>query len=423
MKELIKYRTELKDTLSNHIIPFWINNGVDTDYGGYLTSFDEHGVFDGNGIKNLVTQSRMVWGLSYLYSFANDQDKPKMKEAASQGATFLMDKFWDKKYGGFYWLLERDGSVSDSAKLTYGEAFAIYALAQYHLTFGCEQALDYAKKCFTLLQTYAADTFNGGYYENVEQDWTVSPAGAYGGDRKSLDTHMHLLEAFTTLTIASGKEIHKRKLNECWLLIRTHMINIEKGYGRNQFDLAFNPIPAIDIKRTWNAERATNELIENPVDTTSYGHNVELSWLADLALSVLGNRLEDDDAILLSLLNHALEFGYDTEYGGMYRDGLTTGEVIVKDKEWWQCWESMVGFLNGYVISGNESYKETSLKLWHFNKTFFMNYQVGESRQLLDRSGKPIVSNIGNPWKAIYHTGRAVAECIIRLDTLLANRG
>lgn len=422
MKTLIEYREELRNTLSNSIIPFWLNNGIDTEYGGYLTSFDEHGVFDGNGIKNLVTQARMVWGFSYLYPFANEADRPRMKDAADQGADFLMNRFWDKEYGGFYWLLHRNGSISDPAKLTYGEAFAIYALSQYNLSFDSKKALEYAKSCFSLLQTYAADTFNGGYYENIERDWSISSPGTYGGDRKSLDTHMHLLEAFTTLATASGKEIHKRKLQECWYLIKTHMINREEGYGRNQFDVAFNPIPAINIMRTWNAERTTNELIEAPVDTTSYGHNVELSWLTDLALNVIGERAEDDNAILLSLLDHAIEFGYDTEYGGMYRDGLTNGKVIVKDKEWWQCWESMVGFLNGYVISGKESYRDTSLNLWHFNKTYFMNYQVGESRQLLDRTGKPLVSNIGNPWKAIYHTGRAVAECIIRLNTLIAEK-
>ena len=48
-----------------------------------------------------------------------------------------------------------------------------------------------------------------------------------------------------------------------------------------------------------------------------------------------------------------------------------------------------------------------------------MNYEVGESRQLLDKNGNVIVANIGNPWKGIYHTGRAFAECIKRLDVLI----
>lgn len=419
MRKLEDYRNEMMTTVRDYIIPFWLDRSVDEEYGGYITSFDENGEFDGNGVKNIVTQSRMVWGFSYLLPFAKDEDKPRMEKAARQGAEYLMDEFWDKEEGGFYWLLNRDGSVKDPSKLTYGEGFGIYALSQYYVTYKDEKALEYAEKTFDLLEKYATDTLYGGYYENIERDWTLSPSGAYAGDRKSLDIHMHLLEAFTTLYLASGKEIHKRKLSESWNIIKSHMVNKEYGYGYNQFDIAFNKIPAINIKRTWNAERETNETIDVPTDTTSYGHNVELSWLGDLALRVLGERSEDDDVLLVKFLDHALLHGWDYENGGVYRDGVGTGDALVLDKEWWQNFESLTGFLNGYVMTGDERYLETFASLWDFDKNHFMNYEVGESRQLLDKYGNPLVSNIGNPWKGIYHTGRAFAECITRLDKLI----
>jgi len=419
MKTLETYRTEMMTTVRDYIIPFWLDMSVDKEYGGYITSFDENGAFDGNGVKNIVTQSRMVWGFSYLLPFANEEDKERMKVAAEQGAEYLMNEFWDKEYGGFYWLLNRDSSIKDPSKLTYGEGFGIYALSQYYLTYKDERALKCAEKAFDLLEKYATDTFRGGYYENIERDWTLSPAGPYAGDRKSLDIHMHLLEAFTTLYQATGKEIHKRKLKEAWLIIKEHMVNKEYGYGYNQFDLAFNKIPAINIKRTWNAERETNETIAIPTDTTSYGHNVELSWLGDLALRVLGERSKEDGELLVKFLDHALLHGWDYENGGVFRDGVGTGDALVLDKEWWQNFESLTGFLNGYVMTGDKKYLETYASLWEFDKTHFMNYEVGESRQLLDKYGNPLVSNIGNPWKGIYHTGRAFAECITRLDSLI----
>ena len=117
---------------------------------------------------------------------------------------------------------------------------------------------------------------------------------------------MHLLEAFTTLYLLTGSEVHGRKLKEVLDLIFRHMINCEKGYGYNQFDLEFNQIPAININRTWNAERETNEVIATPTDTTSYGHNVELSWLADLALDALGCDRTPYEPVLRKLLDHAL---------------------------------------------------------------------------------------------------------------------
>ena len=411
---------EMRRLLAEGIIPFWLERSVDTQYGGYLTCFDERGMFTGNGTKYLVTQGRMIWGFSNLREFARPEARPAMEAAARQGVDFLLGKFWDDEYKGFFWQLNRDGSVADASKLVYGEGFAIYALAEYALTYGDERALDYASQTFDLLQKYAADTELGGYYENIERDWRLSPAGAYAGDRKSLDIHMHLLEAYTTLYRATGREIHGRRLNEVMNLIFRHMVNTEKGYGYNQFDLAFNRLPAINIMRTWNAERETNETIAAPTDTTSYGHNVELSWLADAALSALGQERGDREEVLLRLLDHALQFGYDDEYGGVYRDGVADQSVLVYDKEWWQNFEAMTGFLNGYAISGDVRYWDAFRRTWRFDRDCFIIPDLGESRQLLMRDGTPVISSIGNPWKGIYHTGRALAECLRRLDAILS---
>ena len=79
----------------------------------------------------------------------------------------------------------------------------------------------------------------------------------------------------------------------------------------------------------------------------------------------------------------------------------------------------MTGFLNGYLLFKDNKYFEAFEGTWKFIKSNFYNAEIGESRQLLDRKGNPIISNIGNPWKGIYHTGRAVAECIYRIEALL----
>ena len=413
------YRQQLYNLLNEKMIAFWLDRSIDKEYGGYITSFDENGEVYGELEKNIVTQSRMLWGFSYLLDFAKEEDKQRMLEAANYGAKFLIEKFWDKENGGFYWLLNKDGSVRDDSKLTYGESFAIYALAQYHITTGDEEALVYACKCFDLLQEKVVDKQRGGYFENVERDFSLSPDGEYAGDRKSLDIHMHLMEAFTTLYIATKDKKHHDKLVEVYNLIKKHMINVEKGYGYNQFDLSFNKLPAINIKRTWNAERESSEIIEVPTDTTSYGHNVELSWLADLALQTIGHREKQDDEILKKLLDHALLYGYDYEYGGVYRDGVADEKALIKDKEWWQNFESMVGFLNGYLLFGEEKYLDAFIGTWQFVDKYFINKKFGESKQLLSQNGDDIVALLGNAWKGIYHTGRAIAECIYRIDKIL----
>ena len=63
MKEtMLKAKNEIREVLTKKIIPFWLERSVDTEYGGYLTQFNEKGEFDGNGTKYIVTQGRMVWG-------------------------------------------------------------------------------------------------------------------------------------------------------------------------------------------------------------------------------------------------------------------------------------------------------------------------------------------------------------------------
>lgn len=414
-QKLLTAAREMEQFLSQKLIPFWVERCEDKAYGGYLTCFDETGKYYGNGEKYIVTQCRMLWGFSYLLPFAREEDQARFHHLAGQGLEFLLKHFWDSRHGGFAWEVEKSGVVKENAKLIYGEGFAVYALSEHYLRWHEPKALEYAEKTFDLMQLYAADTLYGGYRENLEADWSPSPDGPFAGDRKSLDIHMHLMEAFTTLYEASGKEIHRRKLQEVTALIFTHMVDAEKGYGFNQFDLAFNKLPAININRTWNAERETNQTLSAPEDTTSYGHNVELSWLAHKAASLLGGEEARYTQVFRRLLDHGLQYGYDYEFGGMYRDGVADRPALVKDKEWWQNFEAMVGYINGYVLYGDERYAVAFLGLWEFVKTKFLNWDVGESRQLLSREGEPLVAQMGNPWKGIYHTGRALAECIKRL--------
>ena len=411
---------EINSVLQNKIIPFWLKRSVDTKYGGYLTCFDSNGLPSGDSNKYIVTQTRMLWGFSNLSARCLPELREEIKTAAKQGFRFFIDHFWDRQNGGFIWKTDQAGNALDKGKLVYGESFSIYALSEYYLVYHDPEALDYAEKTFDLLQKYASDTLHGGYFENLEDDWRCSAGGKYAGDRKSLDIHMHLMEAFATLYKASGKEIHGRKLKEIIDVLLKYMINTEIGYGYNQFDAGFNRIPAISIYRTWNDDREKGETISVPKDTTSYGHNVELSWLLKLALDTLKIKEDAHTAVMRKLLDHSLAYGYDYEFGGIYRDGVADREVLVTDKEWWQNFEALAGYSNGYLFFNDDRYLAALRSTWNFVRDKFINAEAGESRQLLNRKGDPIVSSLGNPWKGIYHTGRALSETLDRIERINA---
>jgi cellobiose epimerase len=409
---------EIRNHLEKGILPFWLSRGIDKEFGGFLTCFDGEGIATADTDKYIVTQTRMIWGFSALYRMYPEREELIL--AARQGVDFFIEHFWDNKYGGWFWKVKRNGTLIDGGKVVYGQSFAIYALAEFALASGDTSALLYAEHTFDLLQEYCTDTVNGGYFENLEPDWQKSEPGFAAGDRKSLDIHMHLVEAFTTLAQCSGKEIHRRKLQEVIDVILTRMINHAAGCGLNQFDEAFKPIPAINIRRTWNAERETGEIIETPTDTTSYGHNVELVWLLNRAAEVLGKPRDRYEEITGQLIEHSLKYGFDYELGGVYRDGLHEGKPLVYDKEWWQNCEVLVGYLDAYERIGDPRYFEAFHLTWKFDSRYFIDKDCGEWRQLLTREGKPLITNMGNPWKAIYHSGRSMMECIRRLEKLLS---
>ena len=235
-----------------------------------------------------------------------------------------------------------------------------------------------------------------------------------------LSTHLHLMEAFTTLYVASGQEIHRRKLLEILNLLVQKMVNPATGCGRNQFDLAFHAIPAIAIRRTWNAERDGNAPA-SPTDTTSYGHNVELAWLLRRALETVGADQTPYRPVLYGLLDHAAKHGIDWEYGGLYRDGLAQGEAVIKEKEFWQHAEALVGFLDGYAAFGEVRFLDAFEQVWRFVNTYMIAHASGEWHTLLNREGQILDPRLGNPWKVSYHTGRALLECVRRLEDLLVS--
>jgi len=186
----------------------------------------------------------------------------------------------------------------------------------------------------------------------------------------------------------------------------------------DQFDLAFNPIPPLDLSRIFSEDWASREMTAIPADNTIYGHNVELVWLLNRAGEILERPSDYYTEITRQLIDHAIKFGLDKEIGGLYQYGPHNGPASVKDKEWWPNCEVLVGFLDAYEKLGNEKYFDAFNKTWDFDKKYFINQEIGEWRQLLDERGNIISGDIGNHRKAIYHTARAMLECMQRLEKI-----
>ena len=405
----------LEPYLKNQLLPFWLDRSIDREVGGFLSYFDRNGNPTGKTDKTLICQLRMIYTMASAHRAGYGEGR--CLEAAEQGVRFAVEHFWDEEFGGWIWITDRQGEVQKDSKIMYGQSFGVYAMAEYALASGDSVGREYAEKTFDQIQKNAADTRFGGYWEMFQRDWSLKPGGAYGGDRKTFDVHMHLMEAFTTMFELSDFPAHRRKLKEVIRILTEKMLDPEYGTGMAQFDESFQPLPAILFQDVWGSDRPADEGAR-PLNNTNYGHNVEMAWLLRHALCVLGEEVSPYVPILRKLVDKALDYGVDWEYGGIYVEGPNDGPAVQTLKEFWQQAEALIGFLDAALLFQEQKYWDAFENVFNFAWNKNINHDVGEWYALLERDGTVKWDYLGHEWKISYHTVRSVIQTLVRLREL-----
>jgi len=403
--------------LRQELLPFWLNRMEDKENGGFITHFDEFGNDTGADTKSLIAQTRSIFTLSS--SHRAGYGNGLCAEMARSGLDFLLRHMWDEVHGGFYWLIDRKGEVLIDDKVLYGHSFALYCLSEYTISAGDPKGLEYAEKTFDIIQERCFEPQYGGYLEMFDRAWNLAGPGSGGGDRKTLDVHMHLMEAFTTLYECSGKEIHKQKLKEIIDLLLTKIMHPVYKTGMPQFTIDWKQAPQIKFDIIWGWDRYTDSGEKaNADDNTCYGHNAEFAWLLMHALEVMGEDIQPYRDVLLQIFDHTLENGIDQEYGGVYVEGPHAGGVYDMEKEFWQQAEVMIGMLDAYLLTKDHKYWQAFRNVFDFMFAKGINHAVGEWWPLLSREGTPIWRHMSHDWKVNYHSVRSVIQSIERLKKI-----
>ncbi|MBI2424060.1 MAG: AGE family epimerase/isomerase [Candidatus Hydrogenedentes bacterium] len=417
---LTRLMGEVQHHLFNELIPFWLTHGTDEEYGGFLTYLDAKGNPTGESIKTLVCQTRMIYTASSAHRAGLGDGK--FLEIARQGVEFLINHFWDDEHTGWHWTCERDGTPIDRSKLTYGQSFAIYALSEYTMASGDPRGLEMAVETYKSLTNLAAEK-HGGFYEFMEFDWKPKMPGVYGGDRKSFDVHMHLMEAFTNLYEATGEQVYKDDAEYMIRLLFDHMVNPEFGTGMAQFSLDWKPLRAIIFKNVWGSDRDVKEDEGRPLNNTSFGHNVEFCWLLKHSIDILNLDLETYKPRMKKMYGHCCAYGIDWERGGVYCEGPNDGPARERNKEFWQQAEALVGMLDAFLVYGDTRYLEAYENVHAFVMEHVINHEVGEWYPLFDENNNRLWDYMGHAWKINYHTVRAAIQSERRLAQLIARAG
>ena len=411
------FHREVEHHLRDELLPFWIARCRDDRYGGFLTHFDAAGNDTGVDEKSLISQTRTLYSMSLAHRSGLGQGR--CAELARHGLEFLLEKMWDQEAGGFLWMVDRRGRPLDARKVVYGQSFAIYALSEYTRATGEPIGRSYAERTFELLNRKARDARWGGYFEMFDPAWNLAGPGSAGGDRKSFDVHMHLMEAFTSLFRVTRAIDHAAALVEVMGVLCEHMLHPEFKTAMAQFYPDWRPASQIKFDIIWGRDRyAQGGAKANALDTTSFGHNTEFAWLWLRARDALEPDAPFSEKVAKIALDHTVRNGIDEAYGGVFVEGSHGGGVYDTTKEFWQQAEVMVGLLEGASRFKENTYWEAYKNVHRFVFDKVIDHAVGEWRPLLTREGSPIWSHLGDSWKVNYHTIRAMVRCSTSLSLL-----
>lgn len=394
--DLALFKIEVEKELVEGILPYWINKTVDKENGGfygYITNKEEV-EFDSD--KGCILNSRILWSFSKAYMMYK---KEEYLEIAKHAFQFLKGSFIDKEYKGLYWMVDYKGQPAETRKHIYNQSFGIYGLSEYYRATGDEEALTIAKELFELIEKHSYDPVHGGYFEAFTREWkTEEDLRLSAKDLnfpKSMNTHLHIMEAYTNLYRAWEDETLKEKL------VALINITIDKivDNDSHQFKLFFD--------EAWNSK---SPLI-------SYGHDIEGSWLLFEAAEVVGDEklVSKVKEFTINMADKVYEDGFD-EDGSILNEADQTS-IIDTDKVWWVQAEGMVGFFNAFELTNESKYLDKVFDLWSFTKNFMIDKENGEWYWKLSKDRK-VYENMPKvePWKCPYHNSRFCFELIERIE-------
>ena len=396
------YENNLKETL----LPFWLNNSIDKEYGGYFTCFDNLGENLLSHDKYTWSQGRMVWVFSKLAAMdklCSEQEKKQFLNLAKSGADFLI-KNCVLTNGNCTFIMERDGTpkkqsgeeICDTS--FYADCFAILGLSRYGLTSGCEQSLAFCKKLY--MSVLARVNAN---------DLRTAPYPVPNGYK------MHGIPMIMLNTSHEFSHFLKAANDDMYSLVYNIANNCMDEIMNNFADEDF----IIHEMISRSGERNDNLLCERYINP---GHTLEDMWF--IIHYARENNLADITDKAIKIIKRTTEIGWDEQYGGLLLfadkeggapkgivDGMESHAMINKiindwsSKLWWPHSEALYATMLAYDITGASEFAELYQKVHDYTFKTFPNpkKEIGEWIQIRDRLGAPQEKTVALSVKDPFH--------------------
>ena len=393
-EQLTTLRREVRAELVENILPFWMNRMADRRRGGFFGRMTGEGVLCPDAPKGAILNARILWTFAAAYRLLGREE---YRDTAQRAKQYLLSHFYDPQYGGVYWKLDADGRPLNTKKQIYALGFAIYGLSEYARATGDQEALDYAIRLFCDIERHSLDPVHGGYVEALDRQWRPMPdvrlSDKDENERKTMNTHLHILEPYANLYRIWPDGRLERSLKSLVRIFLDKIVDKASGHLNLFFE------------EDWS----------NKYHIVSYGHDIEASWLLHEAALVLG------DAALLQEVKPAVVRIARAADEGLAPDGSLLYESFPQERRtdaerhWWVQAESVVGHLNLYQYLGMDDALVQALDAGQFIKQRLIDHGRGEWFWSILPDGIPNRrDDKAGFWKCPYHNGRMCMEVMER---------
>ena len=394
------WAARIRKELTENILPFWMRLSVDRQNGGFYGKIDCEGKPDPQAQRSAVLNTRILW----TYSAASRLLGGQYRQMAGRAWDYIIERFWDQERGGIFWMLDHRGAPVSCRKQIYAQAFAVYAMAEFLRATGHAESMERARQLFQLIEDKSYEAVHQGYLEACSREW-----GALEDMRlsekdlncpKSMNTHLHVLEAYTNLLrVWRTPELLARQ-KELLELTMGRIVDCATGHFKMFFDTQWNSL----------------------TDHVSFGHDIEGSWLIVEAAEAAGDAdlLDRARKLAVHMAQSVYDEARDTD-GSIFYEADSSGRLVDPNKHWWAQAEAVVGFYNAWQISGQEHFLDAAYRAWEYIEDKVIDKARGEWHAKLKPDGTPFTETedadacLAGPWKCPYHNSRMCFEMLERL--------
>lgn len=380
VKDYIKSWAEsYKKDLTENIMPFWMEYGLDRENGGVYTCVNRDGSLM-DTTKSVWFQGRFAFICSFAYN--NVEKKQEWLDAAKSTLEFIEKHCFDEQ-GHMYFSVTAEGKPLRKRRYVFSETFAAIAMSEYALATGDQHWAKRAIQVFEDTQRFLATP--GFLPAKFEED-------------VKLQGHS-IVMILINVGSCIRKVVDDPKLTQ---QIDDSIDKLKKYFIHPEFKCLLETVGE------------NGEFIDtNMTRTINPGHCIETSWFIMEEAKLRGWDKPMFD-MALQVFDWSWDWGWDKQYGGIinFRDckNLPPQDYSQDMKFWWPQCETIIASLYAYLGTGDEKYLYRHERISEWTYAHFPDAEYGEWYGYLHRDGTVAQPAKGNLYKGPFHIPRMMIK-------------